>query len=45
MMFEGQTEGDCPFCPKVPGGFVFVMETKTGPSSRELLAENVVYKK
>lgn len=27
IMFEGQTEGDCPFCPKEPWGFVFVTET------------------
>jgi hypothetical protein len=30
IMFEGQTERDCPFCPKEPGGFVFVTETETG---------------
>ena len=23
-MFEGEAEADCPFCPKEPGGFVFV---------------------
>jgi ribosomal protein S27E len=27
IMFEGQTEADCPFCPKELGGFVFVTET------------------
>ena len=24
IMFEGQTEADCPFCPRELGGFVFV---------------------
>lgn len=24
IMFEGQTEVDCPFCPREPGGYVFV---------------------
>ena len=24
IMFEGQTEDDCPFCPSELGGFVFV---------------------
>jgi hypothetical protein len=27
IMFEGQTEGDCPFCPEEPGAPVFVTET------------------
>jgi hypothetical protein len=27
IMFEGQAEDDCPFCPKEPGGFVFVTAT------------------
>jgi|LakMenE01Jun11ns_1017448.scaffolds.fasta_scaffold9954257_4 hypothetical protein len=27
IMLEGQTVDDCPFCPKEPGGFVFVTET------------------
>jgi hypothetical protein len=29
-MFEGEAEGDCPFCPKELGGFVFVTETQGG---------------
>jgi hypothetical protein len=24
IMFEGQTEADCPFCPVEPGGYVLV---------------------
>jgi hypothetical protein len=27
IIFEGETEVDCPFCPEEPGGFVFVTET------------------
>jgi hypothetical protein len=27
-MFEGETEGDCPFCPKEVGGLVFVTEPR-----------------
>lgn len=38
IMFEGQTEGDCPFCPEETGGFVFVTETLSGTVSRQLLA-------
>ena len=30
IMFEGQTEADCPFCPKEPGGFVFVAPLVVG---------------
>jgi hypothetical protein len=30
IMFEGQTKWDCPFCPKEPGGFVFVTDVKSG---------------
>jgi hypothetical protein len=35
IMFEGLTEVDCPFCPKEPGGFVFVTETKVAVPGRE----------
>jgi hypothetical protein len=27
IMYEGQTKGDCPFCPKELGGPVFVTKT------------------
>ena len=27
IMYEGETEADCPFCPKKPGRFVFVTGT------------------
>jgi hypothetical protein len=26
ILFEGQTEADCPFCPKEPGGYVFITQ-------------------
>lgn len=26
IMFESETEDDCPFCPEETGGFVFVAE-------------------
>lgn len=29
-MLEGETEGDCPFCPRGTGGFVIVTETPGG---------------
>ena len=37
IMLEGQTVDDCPFCPKEPGGFVFVTETQTGVAGGECL--------
>jgi hypothetical protein len=33
IMFEVETEADCPFCPEEPWGFVFVTETQRGVSS------------